>query len=77
VDERGFYVQSKHAAVAFILGRLISVELRDFQEAAIIDGLNIERDHEGTSLEFSSSYGVNGRIKAETVRVAYEWGGDD
>ena len=71
VDSDGYYVQRKHAAVTFTLSELIDVELHGFMEASIMFGLDVERDAEGVSLSFDSSYGVSGRIKAKAVRLSF------
>jgi hypothetical protein len=53
------------------LSGLIDVELHNVMEAGIMYGLDIERDAEGVTLSFDSSYGVYGRIKAKAVRVSF------
>lgn len=72
VDSNGYHVQRNHAAVTFTLSDLIYVELRDFMEAGIMYRLDIERDAEGVTLSFDSSYGVCGRIKAKAVCLSFE-----
>jgi hypothetical protein len=71
VDGEGYYVQSKRAVVTFTLRELIEVELYEFMEAGIMDGLEIERDAEGITLRFDASYGVHGHIKAVGVSLAF------
>jgi hypothetical protein len=71
IDSDGYFVQTKHATVTFLLSGLIEVELYDFMEAGIMDGLDIERDAEGTTLRFDASYGVHGRLKAKRVSVTF------
>lgn len=71
VDSEGYYIQSKRAVVTFTLSKLIAVELYEFMEAGIMDGLEIERDAEGITLRFDASYGVHGHIKAEQVSLAF------
>ena len=71
VDSNGYNVQRKHAAVTLTLSELIDVELHDFMKARILCGLDIERDAEGVTLSFDSSYGVYGRIKAKEVRLSF------
>ncbi|MCP3476473.1 hypothetical protein NLM33_40375 [Bradyrhizobium sp. CCGUVB1N3] len=53
---------------------LIEVELIELKEAGIMDGLDVEIDHDGVTLSFDSSYGVHGRIKAKRVVVSFEQG---
>lgn len=64
--------QTKHVAVTLTIFDLIEVELFEFMEAGIMDGLNVEIDHDGVTLSFESSYGVHGRIKAKRVAVEFE-----
>jgi hypothetical protein len=46
--------------------------LFEFMEAGIIGEVDIERDNDGITFAFDSSYGVHGRIKAKRVVVAFE-----
>jgi hypothetical protein len=71
IDGDDYFVQAKHAAVTFVLSGLIEVTLYDFMEAGIMDGLDIDRDAEGTTLSFDASYGVHGRIKAKRVSLSF------
>jgi hypothetical protein len=73
VDANGYYVQRDHAVVTFTLSELVDVELHDFMQASIMDGLDIERDAGGVTLSFDSSYGVHGRIRAKAVRLSFAW----
>ena len=71
VDADGYYVQRNHAVVTFALSGLVDVELHNIVEAGIMDGLDIERDAEGTTLTFGSSYGVHGCIKAKVISLSF------
>ena len=72
IDADGFFVLTKHVVVTFAIFDLVSVELFDFMEAAIIAGLDIEKDSEGVTLSFDACYGTNGRIKARRVILTFE-----
>jgi len=72
VDAQGYFLLTKHVDVTFTIFELIEVELFDFTEAGIIFELDIEVDDDGITLRISSSYGVNGRIKAKRVAVSFE-----
>ncbi len=76
-DERGYLVQTKHVDVTLTIFELIEVELFEFMETAIMFGLDIEVGDDGITLGFDSSYGVNGRIKANRVAVSFEPGNPD
>jgi hypothetical protein len=67
----GYYVQTNQAVVTFTMSKIIDVELHDIMEAAIMDGLDIERDEVGTTLSFGSNYGARGRLRAERVSLSF------
>jgi len=71
-DEKGYFLQTKHVVVTLTIHGLLAVALEDFMEAAIIYRLEVELDDNGASLHFSSSYGVEGWIKAKRITVAFE-----
>jgi hypothetical protein len=72
VDAQGYFLLTKHVAVTLTIFDLIEVELFEFMEAGIMDGLDVQIDHDGITLSFDSSYGVHGRIKAKRVTVSFE-----
>jgi hypothetical protein len=72
LDAKGFFILTKHVVVTLTMFDLVSVELFDFMEAGIMDGLDIERDEQGITLNFDASYGVHGRIKAKCVTISFE-----
>jgi hypothetical protein len=72
VDVEGYFLLTKHVDVTLTIFELIEVELFEFKEAGIMDGLDVEVDDDGITLSFDSSYGVHGRIKAKRVVVSFE-----
>ena len=74
VDAQGYFLLTKHVDVTLTIFELIEVELSEIKEAGIMDGLDVEVDHDGITLSFDSSYGVHGRIKAKRVVVSFEPG---
>jgi hypothetical protein len=74
VDAQGYFVLTKHVAVTLTIFELIEVELFDFMEAGIMDGLDIDVDDNGVTLSFDSSYGVYRRIKVKRVVVSFKPG---
>lgn len=71
-DADGYFALTKHVVVTLMLFDLVTVELFDFTEAAIIFDLAFEIDDSGVTLSFNSSYGVNGKIKAKRSPVLFE-----
>lgn len=74
VDTEGQFLLKKHVTVTLNIFDLIEVQLSDFAETGIMYSLEIEKDSEGTILNFDSSYGVCGRIKAKRIVVSFEPG---
>jgi hypothetical protein len=72
VDAQGYFLLTKHVDVTLTIFEPIEVELFEFMEAGIMDGLDIAIDNDGITLSFESSYGLHGRIKAKRVVVAFE-----
>jgi hypothetical protein len=72
VDAQGYFLSTKHALVTLHIFELTEVELFEFMEAGIMFGLDIETDDNGIILNFDSSYGVHGRIKAKRIVVSFE-----
>jgi Immunity protein 50 len=71
-DADGYFILTKHVAVALIFFNLVEVQLFEFMEAGIIGDIDIERDEDGTTFAFDSEYSVHGRVKAKRVVVAFE-----
>ena len=74
VDAEGHFLLTRHVIVTLTIFDLIEVQLSEFAESGIMYNLDIEKDNEGTTLSFDSSYGVCGRIKAKRVLVSFEPG---
>jgi hypothetical protein len=72
LDAQGYFLLTKHVEVTLTIFELMEVELFEFMEAGIMDGLDIETDDDGITLSFDSSYGVHGRIKAKRIVVSFE-----
>src|SRR5688572_5856859 len=50
VDERGFYLQKKHAVVTFLFDDVQDVSLKGFSEQNVISGLKVEATEVGVKL---------------------------
>lgn len=71
-DAEGYFIQTKTVLVTFSIFNLLEVELFEFMEAGIMDGLFVHVDEEGTELGWDASYGVHGRLKAKKVTLSFE-----
>src|SRR6185437_10337977 len=56
VDAQGYFLLTKHVDVTLTIFELVEVELSEIKEAGIMDGLDVEIDHDGITLSFESSY---------------------
>ncbi|WP_035919521.1 Imm50 family immunity protein [Leisingera aquimarina] len=72
----GYFVLEKHAVVEFSIGRIVTLELGDFNHQNVIDGLTISRVEVGENsqafeLLLEPSFGLAGIIRAEELSVAF------
>ena len=71
IDPEGYFVVSKRASVTFTLTDLVEVDLCEFADAIVLDGLEVDADETGVTLSWESAYGAWGRIKARKVSVGF------
>ncbi|HET9957197.1 MAG TPA: hypothetical protein VFQ61_22020 [Polyangiaceae bacterium] len=73
-DAAGRFLQDHHCLVTFDLRRVECVELTELVFPAIIFELDVcaRSDAEGWAIQWSSSYGAEGRILVEGVSVKVE-----
>ena len=71
-DGEGFFIVSKHVIVTFEFISLCEVELYEFEERGYLDGVKFEDDGSGITMNFESSAGVHGRIKAKEISIGFE-----
>jgi hypothetical protein len=69
VDEQGCFVLDKHAVVTISVQEITSVSLTDFNLPGIIHDLHIADTGDGAQVTWSSSYGVEGTLKAKRVSI--------
>jgi hypothetical protein len=69
VDERGFYIQKKHAVVVFLLDGVRDVSLDGFNHQNVIFGLDVETTGTGVKLTMDPCFGLSGSIEAEGLRL--------
>lgn len=67
VDSEGFYVTDKHALVTVSFVNVRRIDLSEFHLPGIISSMEFEDAKPGTEVSWTSSYGVDGSILAETV----------
>ena len=69
VDERGFYVQEKHAIVEFILEDIAEMDFNGFSRQNVIFGLDLDKKGEGFILTLDPCYGLAGTIEAKKITI--------
>jgi hypothetical protein len=75
LDEKGFFVLTKHVAVCFQLSGITNLELTDFNHQNVIDGLLLSRTESGGfRLELKPCWGLSGFIEAQTVTIGIKPG---
>jgi hypothetical protein len=72
VDERGYFIATKHVLVTFILEGIQTVQLGDFNHQNVISGLSMEEISEGYRLTLHPCFGAEGMIDAEHVRITLQ-----
>jgi|ERR1035441_10497797 hypothetical protein len=72
VDDRGYFVTSKHAVVEFTFEAVSGLSLNGFNHQNVIFGLEIEKTDSGVRLTLDQCYGLAGSIEANemSIRVA-------
>ena len=74
VDDRGYFIATKHVLVTFMLEGIQSVQLNDFNHQNVISGLSMEEISEGYRLTLHPCFGAEGTIDAEHVRITLQPG---
>lgn len=69
VDARGYFVLDKHIVVTILMEGITHIELDHFHLPAIIFDLQITRAEDGYWLTWTSSYGVEGSLRAAQLRI--------
>jgi len=69
IDEKGYFAQSKHVLVEFILESIADLSLNDFSCQNVISGLYIEKTSLGFRLTLGACYGLAGSIDAERISI--------
>ncbi len=69
LDEKGFYVLTKHVLVEFILEGIVGLDLKGFNHQNVVYGLAIEKTGEGFQIALEPCYGLAGRIEADKLAI--------
>lgn len=72
LDSNGYYIQEKRVLVTFLLEKITEVFLQDFNHQNVISHLSINEIDSGVELELHPCFGLNGKICAESVSIAYK-----
>jgi hypothetical protein len=74
VDDRGYFIATKHVLVTFILEGIQTVQFAGFNHQNVISGLSLEETAAGYRLTLHPCFGAQGTIEAERVRITIEPG---
>jgi hypothetical protein len=69
VDEKGFYVLTKHVIVEFVMNEVVALSLSGFNHQNVVFGLAIERVDSGYRLNLGDCYGIAGTIDATDISI--------
>ena len=74
IDDRGYYVLEKHTLVRFLLERVTSIELSEFNHQNVLFGLTVATEtvegERAFHVMLDSSYGLGGSLVCGRVVVA-------
>ena len=74
VDEKGYYVLTKHVTVEFTLEGISELHLEGFNQQNVIFGLDIEKTDTGFRIILDPCVGLAGSIGAARVAVRLKSG---
>jgi len=69
VDEKGYYVQSKHVVVEFVFEAVSGLSLNGFNHQNVVFELGIEKTTSGFSLTLDECYGLAGSIEGNGMSI--------
>src|SRR5947207_3400223 len=69
VNPQGFYGTDKHCVVTFLIDEIAAVQLSEFNNQNVLFDLTVSVENGAFMLSLNSSYGLEGNIKAKTIRV--------
>lgn len=74
VDAHGYFEQTKHITVSFILDEIIDVDLRGFSSQNVMNAVTLVKTGDRYRVEMEPVYGIYGSITAKHVRIELEPG---
>jgi hypothetical protein len=70
VDDKGYYEQTKHAVVQFVLEDILELNLNGFSCQNVIARLSLSKTQTGFLLDLAPCYGFSGTIEAERISIS-------
>jgi hypothetical protein len=74
LDARGYFITNKHAVVSFLLDGICALQLDGFNHQNVIFDLGINKHDDGYELVLGGCNGVEGRLVAREIQIAFEAG---
>ena len=74
LDPRGHFATQNHAIVSFLLDDIRELQLNGFNHQNVIFRLDLNKHAEGYEIVLVGCYGIEGRIVARRIQVAFEAG---
>jgi len=69
IDEKGYYVLTKHVVVEFLFETVSGLSLNGFNHQNVIFGVGIEKTDSGFRLTLDECCGASGSIEAERMSL--------
>lgn len=70
----GHYICDKHVIVSILMNEITGFNLEDFSDQNVLSWLDLAIDENGVELTLGGCYGLQGRIRSKSIRVAIEPG---
>jgi hypothetical protein len=74
VNSQGFFIQTKHVIVSFVLEGVTNLHLDCFNKQNVISGLLLKQTAEGYELGLDGCYGIEGTITADRIHLELQHG---
>jgi hypothetical protein len=71
-NEKGEYRRERQALVTFDLERIVDLQLEDFSTQNVLSSLTVEKSGGLVAVMLQPSYGIDGKIVCERLRVSLE-----
>jgi hypothetical protein len=70
LDERNFYILTKHVVVEFSLTCVVGMNLNGFNHQNVIGDLGLQKTSDGFRLELGPCYGLCGTIEVKQISIS-------